>query len=253
MPLDSVEGPVAALHVDDGGAGEMPVVFVHSFAGSSAHWAAQLAHLRRNRRAVAFDLRGHGGSAPPRDGDYAVQSLAADIAAVVDRLLLKRFVLVGHSMGGAAAIAYAGAHPDRVAGLVLVGAPGKVPAEQARAIMTAIESDYEKVMRQYWDKLLAGAKRDVRAQVERDMASVPKESSLRIIRALFEFDPCPALQRYPGPKLILYTPSGDTPNDLQHLLPDLPHQSFADTSHWMQMDDPDEFNQVLDAFLASVH
>ena len=36
-------------------------------------------------------------------------------------------------------------------------------------------------------------------------------------------------------------------------MPDVPHQSFADTSHWMQMDEPDEFNQVQDAFLASVH
>ena len=253
MPLDSVKGPVAMLHVDDGGIGGMPVVFIHSFAGSSAHWSAQLAHVRQNRRAVALDLRGHGKSAPPRDGDYAIASLASDVAAVVDRLKLKRFVLVGHSMGGAVAIAYAGAHPDRVAGLVLVGAPGKVPAEQARAIMTAIESDYEKVMRQYWDKLLAGAKRDVRAQIERDMRACPRNRRCASSARLFEFDPCPALQRYPGPKLILYTPSGDTPNDLQHLMRDVPHQSFADTSHWMQMDEPDEFNQVLDAFLASVH
>jgi pimeloyl-ACP methyl ester carboxylesterase len=252
MPLDSIKGPVAMLHIDDGGVGGMPVVFIHSFAGSSAHWSAQLAHVRQNRRAVALDLRGHGKSAPPRDGDYAIASLASDVAAVVDRLKLKRFVLVGHSMGGAVAIAYSGARPDRVAGLVLVGAPGKVPAEQAREIITAIETDYEKVMRQYWEKLLAGAKHDVRAQIEREMRSVRKDQSLRLIRSTFAYDPCPALQRYPGPKLILYTASGDTPNDLQNLMRDVPRQRFEGTSHWIQMDEPDEFNQVLDAFLASV-
>ena len=240
------------LHVDDGGAGGMPVVFIHSFAGSSAHWSAQLAHLRQSRRAVALDLRGHGKSALPRDGDYAIVSLVSDVAAVVDRLRLKRFVLVGHSLGGAVAIAYSFAHPDRVAGLVLVGAPGKVPAEQAREIITAIETDYDKVMRQYWDKLLAGAKRDVRAQIEREMLDMPKDRSLRLIRATFAYDPRPALQNYPGPKLILFTASGDTPNDLQNLMRDVPHQRFDDTSHWIQMDEPDEFNQVLDAFLASV-
>src|SRR6266508_2399049 len=116
MPLE-VEAPAVRLHVDDGGAGGVPVVFVHSFAGSSSHWSAQLVHLRKNRRAVALDLRGHGRSAPPRDNDYAIDSLAGDVAAVVDRLGLNRFVLVGHSIGGAAAIAYAGAHPERVAGL----------------------------------------------------------------------------------------------------------------------------------------
>jgi len=72
------------------------------------------------------------------------------------------------------------------------------------------------------------------------------------IGAIFEFDPLPALRRYPGQKLILFTASGDTPTDLQNLLPDVPHQRIEDTSHWVQMDEPDEFNQVLDAFLASV-
>ena len=78
---------------------------------------------------VAVDLRGHGRSEAPAAGDYAVESLAADIAAVVDALGLGRFVLVGHSMGGAAALAYADAHPERVAGLVLVGTPGKSSPE----------------------------------------------------------------------------------------------------------------------------
>ncbi|HVF61612.1 MAG TPA: alpha/beta fold hydrolase [Thermoanaerobaculia bacterium] len=98
-----VNGPAGQLYVDDGGAGGLPVVFVHSYAGSGAHWAAQLAHLRPTRQAVAFDFGGHGRSEAPAAGDYAVESLAADIAAVVDALGLGRFVLVGHSMGGAAA------------------------------------------------------------------------------------------------------------------------------------------------------
>ena len=252
MPLEYVEGPVAQLNVDDGGAGGLPVVFVHSFAGSASHWKAQLAHLRKKRRAVAFDLRGHGKSAPPKDGDYAIAAFASDIAAVVDSLGLDRFVIVGHSIGGAAAIAYAGAHPDRVAGIVLAGAPGKVPREQAQKIMSAIESDYDNAMRPYWDKLLAGAKPDVRAHIEREMNTMSKQASLKIIRAAFEFDPLPSLQRYAGPKLVLYTASGDTPNDLQNLVPSVPHRRIESTSHWMQMDEPEEFNQMLDAFLAAV-
>src|SRR5436190_1999633 len=45
-----IMGPAGQLHVDDGGTGGLPVVFVHSFAGSTAHWAEQLAHLRPPRR-----------------------------------------------------------------------------------------------------------------------------------------------------------------------------------------------------------
>ena len=114
--VSRIAGPAGSLHVDDGGWGGVPVALLHSFAGSTRHWASQLDHLRDDRRAIAFDLRGHGESDAPSDGDYTAEALARDVAAVVDTLKLKRVVLVGHSMGGSAAIAYANAHPDRVAG-----------------------------------------------------------------------------------------------------------------------------------------
>ena len=138
-------------------------------------------------------------------------------------------------------------HPDRVAGLVLVR------AERFRTIKRkghgAIEADFDNAMKPYWDKLLTGAKPGVREKIEHEMNTISKEASLRIIRAAFEFDPLPSLQRYPGPKLVLYTASGDTPNDLQNLMPGVPHRRIESTSHWMHMDEPEEFNQMLDAFL----
>ena len=72
-----IAGPAGVLAVDDGGTGGLPVVFLHSYAGSKAHWAAQLAHLRKTRRAVAIDLRGHGDSAAPPDNVYSSPARAA--------------------------------------------------------------------------------------------------------------------------------------------------------------------------------
>src|SRR5690349_8502589 len=66
----ALEGPSGAIFVDDGGDGGLPVVFLHSFGGSSNHWASQLDHLRHHRRALAIDLRGHGKSARPKNLDY---------------------------------------------------------------------------------------------------------------------------------------------------------------------------------------
>jgi pimeloyl-ACP methyl ester carboxylesterase len=249
----SVTGPAGALYVDDGGGTDgIPVVFLHSFGGDSGHWASQLSHARHQRRALAIDLRGHGKSAAPRDNDYSVAAFAKDVEAAVDALGLKRFVLVGHSLGGAAAIAYAGSHPDRVAGLVLVGAPGKMPAEQSRPILAAIEGNYEQTMKAYWEKLLTGAQPHVRTQIAAQMDAVPKDSSIAIIKALFAYDPLPALDRYNGPKLVIYTSQGDTPNDLQNLRPKLPRRAIEGTSHWAQLDKPAEFDQVLDEFLKLV-
>ena len=139
----SINGSAGAIYVDDGGDGGLPVVFLHSFGGDSSHWANQLDHLRHQRRALAIDLRGHGKSARPRDLDYSMRAFVGDLEAVVDRLKLAKFVLVGHSLGAAVANAYAGAHPDRVAGLVLVGPPGRVPQQQAARKVALLQSDYE--------------------------------------------------------------------------------------------------------------
>lgn len=248
--MTTIAGPAGQLYVDDGGAGGLPVLLLHSYAGSTAHWKAQLAHLRHRRRALAMDLRGHGHSEPPSSHDYSVPSLAEDVAAVTDALELRRFVLVGHSMGGAAATAYAGRHPRHVAGLVLAGTPGKSSAEQARQVMGSLHAGYDKVMAGYWNSLLEGAQPQVRAVLEAGMRGIGREASLATIGALFDFDPLPALASYPGPKLIIDTAHGDSPTALYRLLPDVSRKVIEGTSHWPQLDKPQEFNRLLDEFLA---
>jgi len=252
MKERTIAGPAGALHVDDGGRGRMlPVVFVHSFAGSAAHWQAQLAHLRgQNRRALALDLRGHGASAAPKDRDYAIPHLAEDIAAVVDALDLSRFVLVGHSMGGSAAAAYAGAHPTRLAGLVLIGTPGRAPKEMADGVMASLHANYDETMARYWDSLIDKAKPSVHALLKADAGQMRRRDALAMIEATFAFDPLPALTAWRGPTLLIDTPHGDGPAALYRQLPLLDRVLIDDTSHWPQLDDPDAVQRVLDAFLA---
>jgi pimeloyl-ACP methyl ester carboxylesterase len=248
-----IKGPVGFLYVDDGGAGNIPVVFIHSFGGNISHWTHQLEHLRTNRRAIAFDLRGHGRS-DSSDHNYFAESLAGDISAVVDSLYLDRFVLVGHSMGGIAAIAYADTHPGRVAGLVLVGTPGKTPSEQSKPIIASLESDdWQKVMDDYMKQLLANAKPKVDSLVMNDSRKLSKETSISIIKAMFQYNPITALNRYKGSKLIISTSrESKQSNALHNQAPDVTNKTIEGTSHWIQMDKPDEFNRVLDDFLKTV-
>lgn len=247
-----IRGPAGDLRVDDGGTGGIPVVFVHAYGGTLEHWAAQLAYVRSVRRAIALDLRGHGRSDAPDDREYAVNSLARDVAAVADELALESFVLVGHSLGGAVAIAYAGQHPERVAGLLLVGTPGRMPRAEAEKTLAALAADYATVSRAYWDKLLTGARPEVARQVRNTMESVPREDALQLIRATFDFDPVPVLSAFPAPVFVIVTSPVDAPHDLHVLLPNLPHERIKDASHWPQLDEPAAFNQLLDAFLKRV-
>src|SRR5262249_27757123 len=159
--------------------------------------------------AVAVDLRAHGGSEAPPDGDYSIAACAEDIAAAVDGLKLERFVLVGHSMGGAASLLYAGKHPSRVAGLVLVGTPGKTPPELASHVPQALATDYQKTMDDYMKTLLANARPEVSARVEKGRERLSPEQTVAMTVAIFRYDPTPALESYRGPMLFVNSPNDE--------------------------------------------
>src|SRR6266542_3653455 len=85
-----VEGGAGRLRVSDGGAGGVPVVFVHGLGADLETWRAQLEHVRAARRAIAYDQRGHGESDRARDGVYTIAALADDLDHVARALALDR-------------------------------------------------------------------------------------------------------------------------------------------------------------------
>lgn len=249
----SQSSPVQSLHADDGGTGDLPVVLLHSLAGNASQWSAQLEHLRPRRRAVALEWRGHGRSGVPAGGDYDVPAMAADVEAAVNRLGVERFVLVAHSGGAVVALEYAGDHPERVAGLLLVDPSSdarQVPAEQMEPFLAALSSEaYAAVIEEYWRSILDGSEPTVRARILADLAATPKETVVGVFEALRYYDPLPALQRYRGPTLSVITPLNETPFSLHNLHPDLPHTTVTGTGHWLHVDKPEEFNHILDDFI----
>jgi non-heme chloroperoxidase len=101
------------------GAGR-PVVFVHGWAVSGNIWQYQMTPLSRQAQCVAYDKRGHGRSADPGRG-YNYDTLADDLASVLDRLGLQDVVLIGHSMGPAEIVRYLSRHGTaRVSRIVLI-------------------------------------------------------------------------------------------------------------------------------------
>jgi pimeloyl-ACP methyl ester carboxylesterase len=248
----AIPGPAGALYVDDGGDGGIPVILLHSFGGDSSHWASTLDHLRHHRRALAIDLRGHGKSARPRDMDYSVAAFVRDLEFVVKELKLERFVLVGHSLGASVANAYAAKHPKQVAGLVLVGAGGRMPAERSQKVMASLDANYNQTMAQFMNELMEEAQPHVRTELLAQMAKMPREDALAIIGALFKDDPLPAFDRYKGPKLLMYATRSDGRGGLQDFRKDVKTVPFEGTSHWPHLDKPKEFNAALEEFLREI-
>jgi pimeloyl-ACP methyl ester carboxylesterase len=250
-----IPGPAGTLSIDDappaGRSDAMPVFLVHSLAGNALQWSAQLTHLQSTRRAVALELRGHGRSDPAKNGDYTLEGMANDIAAVVERLNLDRVVLVGHSLGGGVALVYAGAHPERVAGLLLVDPIGdgkQISPAQAQPLLDALTTDYVTTIHEYW-KGIAGNDPVVRQRLLADLDATPRQVVVRAFGEGLRFDPDPWLRAYQGPILSVVTPYNDQPLSLHRLGKGFPHRVVSDTGHWIQLDAPDELNQIMDEFL----
>lgn len=110
---------------DSGGTG-LPVVFVHGVGGSKEVFEHQFTSAMTSRfRLIAFDLPGHGASddaASPKDS-YSIRALTNTTLDVMNYLRLQRALVVGWSLGGHIAMELMDRFPERLAGVVNIGAP----------------------------------------------------------------------------------------------------------------------------------
>lgn len=122
------------LHFREWGApAHRPLLFLHGGSAHARWWDFVVAHLGEYR-CLALDLRGHGDSGWPEDGDYRLATHADDVAAVVEGLGLEHVCVIGHSFGGFVAMHYAARRDPRLAALVLVDNRTRIDARSARLL-----------------------------------------------------------------------------------------------------------------------
>jgi pimeloyl-ACP methyl ester carboxylesterase len=183
------------------------VLLLHGLASSRHIWDLVAPTLALHRRVVAIDQRGHGESDKP-DSGYAIEQIIADDRALVDSLGLTQPVVVGHSWGGAVALAYAATHPEAVSGLVLVDGG-------ATSLRSRPNATWEQIERDLKPPDFAGTPREAFIERMRNRADLPWRPEFeeiilnivrvrpddiveprliwanhrQILRALWEFDP----------------------------------------------------------------
>jgi pimeloyl-ACP methyl ester carboxylesterase len=130
-------------YLDWGTRGKPTILFLHG-GGLTAHtWDVPCLALRQEYHCLAVDLRGHGDSEWSPEMDYRIEAHRDDVEALVDVLGLSRFVLVGMSLGGLAAIGFAARHAARLAALVLVDVGPETRMEGARRIQEFVAAPAE--------------------------------------------------------------------------------------------------------------
>lgn len=114
------------VHLRDEGPREdaVPIVLLHGTSSSLHTWDAWARELSTTRRVVRLDLPGFGLTGPTPDGVYTLDRYASFMGTVLDRLGIRRCVLVGNSFGGTVSMVTILAMPERVERLVLVDSGG---------------------------------------------------------------------------------------------------------------------------------
>lgn len=129
--ITTVDG--IALFVVAAGENHLPLLILHGFASSAIVWAPVIGALATDRCVLAYDRPGFGLTRVPqhrwREFDPYAPSAQVPIAlALLDKLRIDRFVVLGHSMGGQLAKELARTAPDRVAGLIVIAPAWERPS-----------------------------------------------------------------------------------------------------------------------------
>lgn len=136
------------LNVVEQGHDPPALVFLHYFGGSSRAWSGVMERLAPDHRCIALDLRGFGGSDALEGEDFTVADAAEDVSALIGALRVEHYVLIGHSMGGKIACAFAATQPPGLKALVLV-APSPPTPEPMEG------TEREELLKSYGDRTAA--------------------------------------------------------------------------------------------------
>ena len=230
-----------------------PLALAHGAGGDLMQWPGDLRRLT-GRRVFALDLPGHGktGGEPLPD----IAAYADAVAAWADARALPRFVLAGHSMGGAIALEYALRHPGRLAGLVLLSTGARLRV--APQILAGIEQDFDRTV----DLLVRwmygeGADPNLLRLGARRLREVPPATLAADFAACDAFDRRADVARIQTPTLIV---CGDadvmTPLKNSELLRDQIAGAelvvVRGAGHMAALQDPQAVAAPLQAFLARV-
>lgn len=132
----TVDSDGVRLAVREAGGGGKPVLLIHGLGFGQRSWDRLAPRLDTSLRVVTYDQRGHGAS--DVSDDYSRAAFNADLAMVLDELMLEDTVLVGHSLGAVIAVEHAASHPG-CAGVV--GVDGGVPVVLPRADWEVMEGE----------------------------------------------------------------------------------------------------------------
>lgn len=250
---------------DDVGSGPS-VVLLHGYPFNRSMWSDQVEELRKHHRVIVPDLRGHGESAVT-PAPATMQSMASEVAGLLESLNISRATIGGLSMGGYVALAFYRLFPLRVRSLVLAdtraqGDTEEVKQNREQQAEKALNEGMEGIADGLLPKLLAPETvtkhPEIVKQLRAMMAETNPEGAAAALRGMASRqDQTSFLSRIIAPTLILVgsedaiTPVADS--ELMHReIGGSRLQIIEGAGHVSNLERPEEFNAALVKFLNDV-
>jgi esterase len=244
-----------------------PLFLLHGLLGSSINWHGIARRLAGTRTVFAPDLRNHGRS--PGAGEMTYPAIADDLAMLLEAKGIPQATVIGHSMGGKAAMWLALTRPERVGSLVVADmAPASYPNGLERVIDPLLGLDLETIVdRRDADDRLAGdlPHPDLRAYLLQNLVREEGAWKWRVnlpvlkgsLRQIAGF-PDPGGRQYAGGALFLYGTDSDYVTQTQlpairNLFPHARLRAVPGAGHWLYKDQPDAFVGAVQGFLRAGH
>ena len=244
------------------GSGDV-LLFLHGLGGGAKAFAPQLDHFRSSYRTAAWDMPGYGNSV--LEGSMTFDLLSRSLLALLDHHGWDQVHLVGHSLGGMVAQDFCARHQDRLLSLTLFAtspAFGRTDGEFQRKFVAdrlaplvdgGTMADLARVS---IDALMPGKSRG-RQLAHECMAAVPEATYRAALHCIIGFDRRGDLSRIQVPTLLIAGESDDNAPVpmMQKMASRIPGSRFdviPAAGHLANLEDPGQFNDVLDRFLSSL-
>jgi esterase len=256
------------------GKGEHKLVFLHGVMGFSANWRRIAKAFEADHTILVYDQRGHGRSFQPPVG-YGPEDYASDLNDILGELGWEKIRLVGHSMGGRAALHFTAQNPTRVTQLVMEDIGPSMYREGSSLVLDLIDSvpvpfESKKAAREWFDTrfmeiFAKNSKRKMLAEYlyANLMENDRKEAVWRFFepgiresveagRATERWDEVEALA---VPTLVVRGErSKDLPREIYEKMltanPLVRGVEILESGHWVHSDQPDLFTEALRRFFA---
>jgi len=237
----------------------MTLVFVHGWCTDMSYWDGQIPSFKVYYQVVTLDLAGHGRSGAERRS-WTIEAFAQDVAAVVEKLDLKKVVLIGHALAGPVVLEAARLMPERVIGIIGAESMSDIylsaySPEQIETALSPFRENFTEGVRMYAleNYFRSTASDRIKRRIVLDMVETAAEVGLGALEELMKYDASAMLQDLQIP---IRSINADRPLVYFHIIRNN-HENFTpkfmkNAGHFLMIESPQEFNRLLADFLGQI-